>query len=255
MSEFLAANLHAVRFVYGLIFYTLAITILQQTRHRSAYFLSKALIWLAAFAGIHGFADWGLVFIAIREQAVGASAELLMFRSLAVVVSFGLLLQFGLVLLLEHSPHRVWSSIVPSVVSALFVVLMVWSTYGPTSYAWSALDVKVFARYFMGATAAALSAWGLLTQVEIFRRDRLGEHVRYLYGAAACFIAYGVLAGLIVPERSYFPASMLNEQLFFRLTGVPIEVARGLAILGLTYFTVRLMGIFQVESQRRLQAV
>jgi len=258
LAAFLQTNLLVVRFAYGLIFFTLGLAIVLQPRRQSVYFLSTALVWLSAFAWIHAFADWGLVFIPIHAQTGGGppATHLLTFRSMAIIISFGLLLQFGLVLLLEHSKHRVWASIIPSAITAMFIVLLVWSVYGPTTNrSWSSTDVKVFSRYLIGGPAAILSAWGLLRQVQVLRRDRLSKYARYLYGAAACFVIYGGLAGLVVPQRPYFPASVLNDQVFFNYVGLPVEVARGLAIFGLTYFTVRILGIFQLETQRRLQAV
>lgn len=250
------ANIDEVRFAYGLIFFTLGLAIMLQPRRQSVYFLASALTWLAGFAFIHAFADWGLVLIPEAEKtAPGVIEALLHMRALGVIVSFGLLMQFGITLLTENYPGRRWLSLIPTGLTAVLVLLLLMGIYAPGLLPAWLTDAKVMARYFLGFPAALLSGRGLVTQAGALRRDRLSKHMVYLYRAAICFGLYGIVGGLIVPARTYFPASHLNEELFFRLTGLPVEVVRGVAIAGLTYYVVKLLDIFHLETQRRLQAV
>lgn len=252
MADLLRDYLELIRFVYGLIFFTLGLAIVMQPRRNSVYFLATALSWLSAFALVHAMADWVLFWFHEIAPQRPFFQLMLLTRSMAIVISFGLLMQFGLSLLLQkHSRYR-WLALVPSMITALFLLLLMLNA-GPSDSE-SLLNVRIFVRYCLGLPASVLSAWGLLTQIEVLKRDRLGRQVGYLYGAAVCFLLYAAFAGLIAPAGSFFPASVINEETFFDLVGVPVEVARGLSVAGLTYFTVRLLDIFHLETQRRLQA-
>lgn len=254
MAAFLQENLHVVRFAYGLVFFALGFAIVLQPRRHSVYYLSTALSWLAAFALVHAFADWGLVFIpnGVDEEQI---RNLLTLRGIGVLVSFGLLMQFGVALLTHDRPRERWLQLLPSIVTGLFLFLQMMEHHSAElgRAAWLA-DTKVTGRYFLGLPAALLSAWGLITQGAILRREKLGQHIGHLYGAAVCLVLYGVVGGLVVPARGYFPANIMNDRFFFESFGLPVEVARGIAILGVTYFIVRLLDIFYLETQRRLQA-
>ncbi|HYF96375.1 MAG TPA: sensor histidine kinase [Symbiobacteriaceae bacterium] len=254
MAEFLRNNLPNIRFIYGLIFFTLGLAIVLQPRRNSVYYLATALSWLSAFALVHAFADWGLLFIPFHQRADHPHVinQMLLVRGMAIVLSFGLLSQFGLSLLLEKRPRLRWVNVIPSAVTGVFLLLYMFEL-GSTSGD-DFLITRITSRYFLGFPAAVLSAWGLLTQVRTLKQDQLAKHVGYVYGAAACFVLYSIVGGLIVPTGDFFPADTYNEDTFFSLFHMPVEVARGLAVAGLTYFTVRLLDIFHVETQRRLQA-
>ncbi|HYG58334.1 MAG TPA: sensor histidine kinase, partial [Symbiobacteriaceae bacterium] len=116
----------------------------------------------------------------------------------------------------------------------------------------TAAEVKILGRYLLGFPSALLSAWGLLRQVPALRRNKC-PRLGHLYGAAVCFVLYGIVGGLIVPQGDLLLAGIINESSFLQLAGVPVEVARGLTMLGVTYYTVRLLDIFNLETQRRLQ--
>ncbi len=45
----------------------------------------------------------------------------------------------------------------------------------------------------------------------------------------------GVAAGAIVPKSAFFPASVVNQDSFLGLTGVPIQLVRGILALLITY--------------------
>ncbi|HYF77695.1 MAG TPA: sensor histidine kinase [Symbiobacteriaceae bacterium] len=249
MAHILKENMDVIRFVYGLIFFSLGFAIYLQPRRDSVYYLSTALSWLAAFALIHAIADWGLVFMPKHPSVYYKQAMAL--RSLGLIVSYGLLMQFGLTLLTERHPRRALFSLIPSLLTAIFVVMVLLAEFrGPTL---EVMDVKILARYGFGFPAALLSAWGLLRQLPTLRANKF-PHTAHLVGAAGCFVLYGIVGGLIVPPGRILLAGSLNEEVFLRTFGIPVEIARGLAMLGVTYFTVRLLDIFHLETQRRLRA-
>lgn len=257
MGAFLENQLPTIRFVYGLIFFTLGMGIIMQPRRNSVYFLASSLSLLAAFGLVHAFADWGLVILPLQERFfTGETMEqLLKVRTFAVLLSFGLLMQFGLTLSLENHPRLLWLQMVPAAYTAFFLVALLVSQQATEGLPWWLVDMKVAGRYFLGFPASMLSAWGLIKQAAVFKRDGLTRHLWYLYGAVICFVLYAIAGGLIVPARDFFPANLLNDRFVLQTWGIPVEILRAGAILGVTCFMLKLLGIFHLESQRRLQAV
>lgn len=253
MAQLLRENLFIIWFIYGLIFFALGQAIVMQPRRNSVYYLATALSWMAAFAFVHAAADWLLMFIPAHQEAghAGVVKVMYLFRGIGIAVSFGLLMQFGLSLLLEKQQHLWWLKLLPGLLTMAFVFMLL-IEYGPNSITGSFLFARITMRYVLGFPAAVLSGLGLLTQVGVLKQDRLGRHARYLYGAAACLFLYAIVGGLIVPEGPFFPANVINEGTFFRVAHMPVEVIRGLTVAGLTYFIVRLVDIFHVETLRRL---
>jgi signal transduction histidine kinase len=88
--------------VYGEVFFVMGLAIALQSRRRSSLALAGPLPWLAAFAFVHGFVEWGYLFIPLQSGYLpGAVIDVLLVAQLALkAASFALLLQFGAELLL-----------------------------------------------------------------------------------------------------------------------------------------------------------
>ena len=258
ISAWLTQNMLVVRFVYGLSFFTLGLVVSLQQARRSRYSLASGLWALAVFAFLHAFADWGLVFIPLRAQPQHspAVAALWGFRTMVAAISFGFLMYFGASLLAAGAPRRLSLLIRAAAPLLTGVWLLAFFAYplidqGAGVRGWY-LASEVWSRYLLGLPAALAVAAGLLRQTGELRRDLLFAQVHSLRGSAAFFALYGAAAGLIVPTQSFWPASVLNTEAFVRLTGVPIELFRAAAAIGTAYYTSRLMGIFSIETTRRL---
>jgi diguanylate cyclase (GGDEF)-like protein len=87
------------------------------------------------------------------------------------------------------------------------------------------------ARYAIGLVGALGTAW-----VFASRAKGLPSAPRRLaICAAAGFALYAIAAGLIVPAAPFWPASVLHQQWFARVTGFPIQLVRGLLAFGLAF--------------------
>jgi signal transduction histidine kinase len=75
---------------------------------------------------------------------------------------------------------------------------------------------------------------------------------RHLRMAALSFLLYAVVAGLLVPPASFFPASWLNRRLLSMYFGVPSPVIRAIGGILIAYFMIRSLEVFRVELRRRL---
>jgi signal transduction histidine kinase len=88
--------------IYGEVFFVMGLAIALQSRRRSALALAGPLPWLAAFAFVHGFVEWGYLFIPLQSGYLPPPLieVLLVIQLVLKAGSFALLLQFGAELLL-----------------------------------------------------------------------------------------------------------------------------------------------------------
>jgi len=258
VQKWLIANMIVVRFVYGLSFFTMGLVVSLQRQQKSRYTLAQGLWSLAAFAFLHAFADWGLVFIPLRGAPPQSPAVVALWglRTMLGALSFGFLLQFG-VTLLSVRRTGFWR-LARTVAAPSLTVLWTLAFFayplvnqGAGVRGWY-LASEVWARYLLGLPASVLVAAALLAQRGELRRDRLHAQLRSLYASAGFFALYGVVGGIIVPPQGFWPASVLNTETFLRTIGLPVELFRAAAATGTALYTSRLMAIFTIETTRRL---
>ncbi|MDE3088152.1 MAG: GAF domain-containing sensor histidine kinase, partial [Chloroflexota bacterium] len=113
---------------------------------------------------------------------------------------------------------------------------------------------EVWTNYSIGLPAALLAAVAMLAQRRAFLHENMRQFGRDLVGAALALGWYGVLDQMISVRTPYFPASVLNEDAFRAVFGMPVEILRTLVIGALAFFVIRMMRVFDVEYARRLEA-
>lgn len=257
MTHWIHENLEIIQFVYGLSFFSLGLVISVQPWMYSRYRFAKELWALAAFAFIHAFADWGLLFIPLHALPDESRliAVLWGLRTMIGAISFGFLLHFGVKLISARWPWR-WkleSWVAPLLtlgwLVAFFIFPVVQEEAGVRQWYWIS---EVWSRYLLGLPAGVTTAVGLLAQRDELKRDHLHSQVRSLNVSGLFFALYGLMAGLVVRKQPFWPASVINGEAFFALVGIPVEVVRTLASMGTSFATVRLMSIFTAETAHRL---
>ena len=67
LAELFETNRVIVLTVYGQVFFVLGLAIALQSLKRSTLALARPLPWLAAFGIVHGFHEWGYLFIPIQS--------------------------------------------------------------------------------------------------------------------------------------------------------------------------------------------
>jgi len=133
LAELFETNRIIVLSIYGQVFFVLGLAVALQSRQRSELPLARALVWLAAFGLVHGFMEWGYLFVPIQAGFLPQPViELLLVLQLVMKpLSFALLFQFGVELLISTRPPgselpriggQPWLRLVPIVVTMLWVV-------------------------------------------------------------------------------------------------------------------------------------
>ena len=250
-------NNHAiVYFVYGQVFFVGGLLIIVQTRRFSRLQLAQSLPWLAAFCILHGFNEWGDLFIPIQEQTTTTPLVTLLKVAQLVLLgsSYACLMMFGVGLLRPVGKHIRWLRWLPMGVFVVWLVGPFW--YGlisplPVS-TWDNV-ANAIGRYCMGFTGASISAYSLLRYSEntplLGNMPKIRRHLRI---AALALAFYAIFSGLIVPPAPFFPANLINTSSFAQIFLLPVLIFRGLSGLLLTIAMVRGLEIFELETNQMI---
>jgi signal transduction histidine kinase len=255
-ADVLEVNWIILYFIYGQVFFITGLVTGLQWRRRSALELARPLPWLAAFGVAHGLNEWGYIFVPLQALYLSDAVVQFMVIShlLLLAVSFFFLYQFGVELMLPQLPEQHWLRAVPA------VTLVVWgmavaleATLSPDPLSELVAIGDGWSRYMLAFPGAILAHLGLLRQARQMRGLGLQQIARYLTGAALAFSMYAIVGGLVVPTAPMFPGNLLNYALLDRTVHLPAPVFRSLCGLGIAFFVVRSLEVFQVEADRRIE--
>ena len=205
MAEFLKSQLDYIYFFYGSAF-LLLFPICLFLRRRS--YRKLPWIWLGWFGAFHGTNE-GLDLFAMSLEP-GPAFDYV--RLGVLVISFVCLAEFGRAstrIICGRGPGR-W------VLAAMVALAGVGGLAG-----FGGLFVAT--RYVLGLIGGIWAAGALFLAA---RTEPSGSHA--LKMGALGLMGYGLAAGLVVPPVPFFPAAWLNYDSFFAVTGVPIQLIRGL---------------------------
>ncbi|MGH8230399.1 MAG: cache domain-containing protein, partial [Steroidobacteraceae bacterium] len=214
MAVFLNAQLDYIFFLYGLAFILLGGVCFAMLGVPGR---PRALNWLGLFAVVHGISEW-LDLIALL---VGDAPSFAVVRTALMAISFALLLEFA-----RREAQGSHLSVPPAWPLYTGLALLIMVVGGVTDLG----SANAVARYSLGLTSAAATAWVCVRRA----REQRPEIGRLWMLAAAGFGVYAVAAGLIVPSAHFFPANAINHGSFARLTGMPIQLLRGLLACWIT---------------------
>jgi signal transduction histidine kinase len=284
LAELFETNRIIVLSVYGQVFFVMGLAVALQSRQRSQLPLARPLGWLAGFGIVHGLMEWGYLFVPIQAGFLPQPVieALLILQLLMKPVSFALLFQFGVELLLSsRDPTRAlprlagqpWLRLVPAGATLLWgVATIALSTtvaagFAPEAGPWlpaneidpalagvgSPLVVgDVVARAMLALPASLVVAIGLRRTTRLLG-PMAGPGVATALGAASvAFVVYAVLAGLVPLPAPFPPASVLNGETVLDTLGVPIEVFRSITGLAIALAVIRSLELFEQETDRVL---
>jgi diguanylate cyclase (GGDEF)-like protein len=207
LSAFIIDQLDFIFFFYGMAFILLAATCWTASRGQDD---SKAWAVLGAFAFVHGMGEW----LDLTALIVGDTPAFALARMALATLSFMLLMEFARLEAIRlglEMPGR-WIYLLLG-----FSVALVAVTQGVVA-------AGIVARYTIGFAGAVGASLVLLRQASLYPRGAKG----FALCASAGFALYAIAAGIIVPAGQFWPSTILNHRSFLALTGIPIQLARGL---------------------------
>ncbi len=229
MADFLNAQLDFIFFFYGLAFILLGAVCFAIRRADR----NSAWAMLGGFGLIHGASEW----LDLTALIMGDTPGFGWFRTGVMILSYLFLCEFGRIVL-SKSGFRVPGRWIYAVL-LLLVAAAGWQGGNP--------EANAVARYTFGFTGSMATAF-----VFAYYARRLSGRESHLAASAAIgFALYAVMAGLIVPAAPIWPASVVNHEWFADLTGLPIQLVRGVLASWMAFAIWSIWGqklIAQLES-------
>lgn len=254
LAEWLIANRPLILFIYGQAFFMVGLSIALQSRHSSHLLLARSLPWLAGFGFLHGFNEWGDLFLPIQQPFLSAAVYNLLrdVQLILLATSFTALFQFGVELLRPLPQSLRWLRFLPGSIFLFWFIFpfrLCWNITSDVTV-WQTL-ANILARYFLCIPGGFLAGFALIKQVRTqIKPLNLHSIEHILIIASASLIAYGILGGMLVPKADFIPASLINVENFERLFLFPVPIFRGLSGLVLAYGLIRASEVFEVETRR-----
>lgn len=255
-----AGAMDLVFLIYGAAFIALALAIVVRHNERSSLHLSKPLWLLAGFGLTHGLLEWSDLWRVIHGQRVWLSQV----QAVLLFVSYVSLFEFGRRLVRIESSYDTGARLAVSrcrIFCHPLVYLPVLAFIGAGTMLSDAPTTTwgILCRYLLGFPGSVLAGLGLIGAAHPAILPGLPvQEGRKLINAGRvggmAFIAYGVLGGLIVPSADWFPASVLNQQIFREVFGFPVQLLRAGAAVVIALGIVQLLEVFQMESLSRQEA-
>jgi PAS domain S-box-containing protein len=209
MTEFVFQQTDYVFFVYGL-----SCVLLGGVCSYLAWSNKNAVAWewLGAFGVLHGAHQW----LELMAMSLVDDPFWQWLRFSLLSLSLLSLCEFGRRATISPEKAASWCWV--------YVLLLAGMAGG---WIWGADGLDATMRYLLGLVGGVWTALGL------WRISKAPNQPgrRSLMAAAGCFVAYAVAVGLIVPPAPFFPAIYLNQVIFLRVIGLPIQVFRAAVMI------------------------
>jgi signal transduction histidine kinase len=207
---------------------------------------------LGSFGIMHGFYEWGEVFIPLQTKISGEQYTTIftILQMLFLTISFSFLFQFGIELLRPFSTRLRWIRLVPLFVFLVWLIgpFIIGFSLIPDLTEWTSL-ANACSRYMLCLPGSVISAIGLIRQQRRQIKPMRIPHIdKWMRVAAGAFAAYSVFSGMIVPKTSFFPATIINADSFIHVMILPAYVFRSIIGITLLIAITRSLEIFNIET-------
>jgi len=229
---------------YGAAFLILGLSIFIKDMKGSNLRLADSLWLLGLFGFTHGAREWIEIYPLIEGNHLSLMA-IFHVKTVSVammIISFLFLSQFGLSLI--HDKKRSLLKWLKGIPTALFIIwaliIYVQWTHGSRSNMQFLRHIEIGAQNTFGLMGGFMTAYGLITYSNEIKN--LSNHIsRNLFFAGVVFAFYGVFASNYFSTIAYF------------YLGVPAEVFRGVSTVLITYFIIKALNIFNVETRMKIE--
>ena len=210
--------------------------------------LAKTLWLLAIFGFTHAVSEWGYLFVPIQTAGREEYLLILMMVHLAfMALSFAFLLAFGLAQYFEKKIYI----LIPAAIFAVWYISFI-SFFNKQALNIWYINSEIWARYLMGfpgATLSGLGLWRRRQELKVWGVE-ISHNLRY---ASITLLIYSVLGGLIVPVGDVFPSQIINNRNFLFLFHIPVQVARAVSSMFLSWYVLRILSVFRLEYEKTIE--
>ncbi len=256
MSEFWQEAIIPIYFVYGLAFYSMGLALLIESGRSSGLHLARAFRFLAGFGLLHGVHEW----LDMLDQILGFYYDttipdsLAWFRLSLLIASFLALMAFAEMLRQLEKNEKTYRVISFLLIGYVVVAISARWILDIDDRTWICTSCNL-ARYILGVPASVMACIALWHQRTVFQERGMQVFVQDLTLASVTMAIYGVIGQVVVQNMDFFPANVINDDLFLDIFGFPIQVIRAMLALVVTFSIIRVLRALEVETQQRLQAM
>ncbi len=230
----------------------MGIALFLETIRSPSFAETRLLLPLAIFGILHGMHEWFEFFL--RQATwldLRVSAQIYWLRMALLAISFIALGLYGLRACQQHRPECLSRLALPLALLGLYILAI------SVIWAFKSADlnrnmlINNLIRYLLAVPAAILASLGLSTQKSEAREENRFLLSKKFHWASLGFGIYGI-SQLFVPPLALFPANIINNQLFFSITGLPIEAVRAVVAFAITTGIVQAVHTVEKERQKEL---
>ncbi|MGC2061599.1 MAG: PAS domain S-box protein [Thermodesulfovibrionales bacterium] len=205
MNEFFGNQIDYILFFYGLAFVMLAVICVVLLKQKTSVLPWR---WLGAFGGMHGLKEW----IGVFTIGYTTNPSIETVRMIMSAGSFMFLFEFGLRgFSRDNKTARA---------RYLYIPLLLLTALGGLK---GIHGVDAASRYTFGLIG------GLLATKAVYQASlqaRLTGRKWLLFSSISLGL-YAVIAGIVVHTAEFWPASVMNSNIFYLVTGWPVQVIKG----------------------------
>lgn len=244
--------------IYGFTYIFLGIIILQlKNIELSGFSIIRKLPLLGLFGLIHGLSEW-VTLAQISGIYNEYNGYLLFFKEVFKVLSFYFLLKFSIKVVPENIDEskdkiriRTYLNYVPLLLllSWLIRFIYLYSVHGFQYLESNRAGSIIIIRYLMSLPAGIIGFIGLYLAGRKIKSMYGQKLYIWFYGLGTTLLIYGVMDGLFVREMEFFPANVINHNLFFRLTGIPIQFMKILIGILMIFYVTQIIRVFEKEKK------
>jgi signal transduction histidine kinase len=254
ISGFFRENILIVSVIYTLLFFLLGFAIALKLNRKSELKLARALWLLSGYGFALGIAQLLSIIMLVKESALSPHVLYVMVSSELALKAFAfmLLLWLGIRLIIEYYPQLrslYWVGLGMSIAWTLAALYTV-------GFHHDQLYIGLMdnlSRYMFAFPGLYLAGSGLLLHIKEVQQFKIPSLVKHVKGLAYTFFAGVILVGMVANYPVFWPAVVLNRESFVEIVGIPINLFRSLYLVFLTYFVIRIVDVFEVERDARLE--
>ena len=240
-------NFIIIFFIYGLAFFTLGLALFLESGRSPSFVERTVLTHLAVFGILHGLHEWIEIYLLQLVWMVGElPPEIAWFRVGWLGLSFVPLVTFGVLDLRIRQFNYLGAGL-------LGLYLFVFLSGLAAGTAEMAQRSDVLARYLLAIPGGVMAGYAFLRRARRVRAANQSRLASYFTMASTGFFFYGVTQ-FFVPVVEFFPASLINSQVFLNLAGFPIQVLRAAMALLVTMGLLRAIQMMDARRQAQLFA-
>lgn len=240
-----------IYFIYGLGFLAMGMAMALEIVRSSSIINTELLIPLAGFGLVHGIHEWFEIFLMqLTWGGKELPISLLILRLSLLVISFLLLLVFGVINQKKHGQLNNQQNFIAYGLMGLYCIVISFNAYNAIRNEEVILLrlADVLIRYLVAIPGAILACLGLYSQSRELRSNGRLILSKSIFMAANGFGLYG-LTQFFVPAIDMFPARWINAEVFNATIGFPIQIIR--AITSIIILIGMLKSLILVEEERK----